>query len=90
MNDHIHSWTILAAPDKLQCRKCDTVSTIATLLSNTAADAAKATKLHILSKQLFAGELKKPAHDAAYMWVRTNSADISSHKAQQDNGVLAL
>lgn len=90
MNNHTHKWSVLAAPDKLQCAKCDTVSTIDTLLANTATDAARDAKITLLSDQLFARELKKPAHDAAYLWVKINAPTLPGRQVRRENGVLAL
>lgn len=70
--EHVHKWRCFGT-DKLIC-DCNTVTSIKDLLANTETDTAKQTKIDILSKQLFAGELKKAAHEEAYVWVRRNSA----------------
>lgn len=66
---HVHKWTVLAAPDKLQCTSCDTASSIDTLIANTEAASAQATRIQLLRDQLFGRKLKKKFHDEAYAWV---------------------
>lgn len=72
MNDHSHRWEGMADGKRLACHGCHTVTTIKDLLANTAAAAAHNAKIQLLSKQLYAKDLKKEAHDAAYAWVRQN------------------
>ena len=76
--EHRHKWEVFKGTNKLICHLngCETVSAIDVLLANTVADTRRQTKIDVLSSQLFARELKKDAHDAAYAWVRANSPEI--------------
>jgi hypothetical protein len=70
-------WTVMHTGTRLICAipRCDTISDLDTVIANTRADAARTEKINILSKQLFAGDLKKKARDDAYAWVRANAPD---------------
>lgn len=70
--DHVHHWRCFGT-EQLIC-DCNTITSIKDLLANTESGVERRTKIKLLSKQLFAGELKKAAHDEAYAWVRRNSA----------------
>lgn len=71
---HIHKWHCHAhRTDMLICQGCNTVTKISVLVDNTAAKARKEEQLDILTRQLYARQLKKTAHDKAYQWVRKNS-----------------
>lgn len=87
MNNHnTHSWEILRGAidgKHLICHPCGTVTTINDLLFNTETEATKKAEIKLLSKQLFAGDLKKKAHDEAYVYVRSVNPDAISNKEQE-------
>lgn len=90
MTTHIHKWHCFK-DDLVTCEAgdCNTIIKIADLLANTEQTTAKITKVQLLSKQLFAGELKKPAHESAYAWVRQNSAGQQlARRMDAEQGVL--
>lgn len=74
MKDHYHSWECLR-DTKVICNGCNTVTELKTLVANTELAAKKEAKVQLLSSQLYAQELRKPAHDKAYAWVRQNNPD---------------
>jgi hypothetical protein len=76
MNDskHVHKWECLRT-DKLICHRCNTVAEIDTLITNNRNDAYLKAKVDILSKQLYAGDLKKDAREKAYAWLMEHSPD---------------
>lgn len=74
MDNHLHKWHCFH-DTKLICNDCKTVTDIKDLMANTESATAIKTKLEVLSKQLFAGELKKAAHDTAYAWVRQHNPE---------------
>ena len=74
MKDHYHSWECLR-DTKVICNGCNTVTELKDLIANTEYEIQKQTKIQVLSAQLFAQELRKPAHDKAYAWVRQNNPD---------------
>ena len=81
-DSHLHKWECLR-DTKLICHGCDTVSEISDLLDSCASKASIATKVSVLSSQLFAGELKKEARDKAYAWVRRVNPDAIKPITQQ-------
>lgn len=76
MNDskHVHKWECLRV-DKLICHRCNTVAEIDTLITNNRNDAYLKAKVDILSKQLYAGDLKKDAREKTYAWLMEHSPD---------------
>ncbi len=82
-----HKWEILrSAHDNyhLICNKCNTVTTISDLLENTEAATENKTKLSLLAEQLYAGDLKKRAHDIAYYYVRSFGPESVIDKYEQE------
>lgn len=71
---HLHNWHCLR-DDFVICEACDTTTHIRDLLANTETEAIKQTKIAVYSHQLFAGHLKKTAHDEAYAWVRRDNPE---------------
>ena len=68
-----HNWVGMTDGKRLACHNCHTVTEIRVLIDNTATAAAHKAKINLLSKQLYARELKKDAHDAAYAWIKHNT-----------------
>lgn len=64
--EHTCDWVVLKAPKMMQCIKCALTASIDTIIAKTAQKAAQDEKVKLLSRQLFARELRKSAHDAAY------------------------
>lgn len=77
MIEHIHRWRCYRA-DLVTCDAagCNTIVSISDLIANTEQEVAIKTKTKILSRQLFAKELKKAAHDRAYAWIRQNTNGV--------------
>ena len=76
MNDskHVHKWECLRADN--------TVAEIDTLITNNRNDAYLKAKVDILSKQLYAGDLKKDAREKAYAWLMEYSPDAIKEDEQ--------
>lgn len=64
---HTHTWTGSGSLDTLVCHGCNTATNINDLLQKTADHAAKRAELALLSHQVMTHQLKKPAHDEAYL-----------------------
>ncbi len=72
---HFHNWHCLR-DDFVICDSCNTTTRIRDLLANTETETIKQTMIQLLSRQLFAKDLKKKAHDKAYAWVRQNTSGV--------------
>lgn len=84
MKEHIHSWVTTGKHNQLICtdHECQTISTVDTVLNNTAIAAAKAARLEVLITQLRNGDLKKASHDQAYAYVRSQTPPAFMEKQE--------
>ena len=73
---HRHSWQHLTGT-KFECRyrECGIVSDLETITANVKAKAELDTKVSVLAKLLFAGDLRKSAHEREYAWVKAHTPD---------------
>ena len=78
---HRHSWETLTKKD-LVCHGCNTVSSIETLIINTAAEARRQEKIDVFVDQLRNGSLKKVAREEAYGWVMRNRPEAIKSKQE--------
>jgi hypothetical protein len=75
--DHTHKWHTGPTRDMLICDGCKTARRLSDVLQDVQSDIALRTKVQVLNGQLFARELKKPAHAAAYRWVVQHAPAIT-------------
>lgn len=73
-DNHRHKWRCFKGT--LLICDCDTVTEISDLLASNEAKARIESKVEVLAKQLFGGELKKEFHRQYYAWVIQNNPDM--------------
>lgn len=83
--EHKCNWSMIPGTNRLICNKCNVVSDIDTLLANATASAYKKAQVDLLSRQLYARDLKKSARDKAYAWVRSNTSESVLIEDRQQN-----
>lgn len=74
--EHRHRWKCWHDTTLVCERSCNVAIDIKDLIANERADAAQESKLKLLSEQLFAKDLKKPAHDKAYIYLRLHNQEV--------------